>query len=165
MRWLALTLILATSHSGSPATGGAFPHGTATCLQGSEGPGLRLFLNQKKQCEGKVVYPYLDVYIRELPIKVGGVIVIGPENWAFRCVSSNESCEQSLGGKIVFNHYDAKSQVHSDGEYELRFKGGSSESGQFMVDCVAPCVLEPQSPSARVGDAQQAFAQLGTGAV
>jgi hypothetical protein len=142
MRWLVISLMLATTQSVPSASGiGAFSHGPTTCLQGSEGPGVRLFLNQQKQCEAKLVYPYLDVYLRELPITGGTVLAIGPENWAFQCVSPDEPCEQSLGGKIVFKHYDPKSQVHSDGEYQLRFKGGKSESGQFMVDCVVPCAL------------------------
>ena len=60
MRWLALTLILVTSHFVASADGGAFSHGTATCLEGSEGgPGVRLFLRQDKRCDGKVGYPCL----------------------------------------------------------------------------------------------------------
>ena len=46
----------------------AYPHGTTTCLEGSNGPGVELFLKQDSRCEGKVSYPHLEVDVRERPI-------------------------------------------------------------------------------------------------
>lgn len=118
----------------------AYSHGTTGCLQGNDGPGLRLRLRQSSRCEGNVLYPYLEIDVRELPISVRKSITIGPDNRAFRCPGPKESCEQSSAGKIVFNHLDETGKdVQADGSYELRFSNGTSEKGRFKVDCMAPC--------------------------
>lgn len=125
----------------SSANGNAYPYGTTTCLQGDKGPGVQLFLKQYRRCEGRVSQPYLEVDIREQPIPVHKSISIGAENWAFRCLNPDESCEQALSGNVVFNHLELTSGkgIQTDGSYELRFSSGRSESGLFNVDCVAPC--------------------------
>ena len=42
----------------------AYPHGTWTCMEGSNGPGVGLLFKQDSRCEGKVSYPYLEVDVR-----------------------------------------------------------------------------------------------------
>ena len=129
--------LLAVRASG---TGGAYSHGETSCLQGNDGPGLRLRLRQNGRCEGRVTYPYLEIDIRELPIAAHREIRIGAENWARKCLSSNESCEESLGGTITFDHLDETpgKQIQTDGSYKVKFRGGW-ETGQFKVDCLPPC--------------------------
>jgi len=61
-------------------------------------------LVQSSQCHVRISYPYLEVDIWELPILVNKKIRIGEGNWAFKCLDEKESCEQSLGGDIVFDH-------------------------------------------------------------
>ena len=97
-------------------------------------------MRQNSRCEGRVSHPYLEIDIRELPIVVHKSITIGENNWAFRCPNPKESCEQSLGGKIVFDHFEetAGEKIQTDGNYELRFKT-VRESGHFRVDCRGPC--------------------------
>ena len=115
----------------------AYPHGTTTCMEGSNGPGVELFLKQDSRCEGKVSYPYLEVDAREWPIHKS--IRIGAENWAFRCLNPKESCEQALSGNVIFDHVEGNLENGTDGSYELRFSGGRSETGHFKVDCGIPC--------------------------
>jgi len=119
----------------------AYSHGTTGCLQGNDGPGVRLRLRQSSRCEGNVLYPYLEIDVRQLPISVHKRITIGSDNWAFRCQGAKQSCEQSSSGEIVFNHVDEASgkDIQTDGSYELRFSNGTSEKGRFKVDCTAPC--------------------------
>ncbi len=121
-------------------TGSAYSHGETTCLQGEDGPGLRLRLRQNGRCEGRVTYPYLEIGIRELPIAIHREIRIGEDNWARRCLSPKESCEESLGGTITFDHIDETvgKQTQTEGSYKVRFRDGW-ETGQFKVDCHAPC--------------------------
>jgi hypothetical protein len=114
-----------------------YPHGTATCLEGDNGPGVQLSLKQDSRCESKVSYPHLELDIRERPIHRN--ISIGSENWAFKCPSPKEGCEQALSGTIVFDHLEGNLENGTDGSYELRFSGGRSETGHFKVDCSAPC--------------------------
>jgi hypothetical protein len=120
----------------------AYSHGTMTCLQGSDGPGLRLLLTQKKTCEGRSSYPRLEIDIREQPVPVRKSIIIGPENGAFRCLNPKESCEQFLSGELVFKHFEGRSRkteiTETDGYYELRFRT-RTERGHFKVDCVGIC--------------------------
>ena len=119
----------------------AYSHGTTGCLQGNDGPGIRLRLRQGSRCdEGDDLYPYLEIDVRELPIAVHKSFTIGPDNWAFRCPSPKESCEQSLSGKVVFNHFEETvgKEVQTDGFYELRFRTGT-ESGHFKVNCMGAC--------------------------
>ena len=118
----------------------AYSHGETTCLQGDEGPGICLRLRQDSHCEGRTSYPYLEIDLRELPITVRKSITIGADNWAFRCADPKESCEQALGGKIVFDHFEetAGKEIRTDGSYDLRFRTGV-ESGHFEVDCRGPC--------------------------
>src|ERR1700756_1216999 len=59
-----------------PVNSNAYSHGTITCLQGNDGPGLRLQLTQKKTCEGRLSYPRLEVDIREQPVPVRKRIAI-----------------------------------------------------------------------------------------
>lgn len=115
----------------------AYPHGTTTCLDGDNGPGIQLFLKQDSRCEGKVSYPYLEVDVRERPIRKS--IKIGPDNWAFRCSNPKESCEQAVSGSVVFDHIEGNLENGTDGKYELGFSHGMSESGRFKVDCTVPC--------------------------
>jgi len=119
----------------------AYSHGTTGCLQGNDGPGVRLRLRQSSRCEGNVLYPYLEIDVRQLPISVHKKITIGPDNWAFSCPGPKQSCEQSSSGEIMFNHLDEASgrDIQTDGLYELRFSNGRSEKGRFKVDCTAPC--------------------------
>lgn len=118
----------------------AYSHGETSCLQGEDGPGLRLRLRQNARCEGNVTYPYLEIDIREVPIAVHQQIRIGDNNWARRCPSPNESCEESLEGAITFDHFAeiAGKHIQTNGSYKLRFRAGW-ESGEFKVDCEAPC--------------------------
>jgi hypothetical protein len=122
-------------------TTSAYSHGETNCLQGNDGPGLRLRLRQNDRCgEGGVTYPYLQIDIRELPIAAHKNIRIGADNWARKCASPDEACEESLGGTITFEHFQETDGKHIqvDGSYKLRFRTGA-ETGQFKVDCLAPC--------------------------
>lgn len=76
--------------------------------------------------------------IREVPITVHKKITVGADNLAFRCPDQKESCEQSLSGEIVFDHFEGK-EIRTDGSYELRFRDGNTERGHFRVDCRPPC--------------------------
>jgi hypothetical protein len=111
-------------------------------MQGDGGPGMVLFLRRNTRCEGGTSYPYLEVDIREEPILVHKSITIGPDNWAFRCLSPKESCQQAASGRVVFNHLEkhlSGEEIQTDGDYELRFNNGPSESGHFKVDCSGTC--------------------------
>ena len=121
-------------------TGGAYSHGETSCLQGDDGPGFRLRLRQNSRCEGRVTYPYLEIDIRELPIAAHREIRIGAGSWARKCPSSNEACEESLGGTITFDHFEETvgKQIQTDGSYKVKFRAGW-ETGQFKVDCFPPC--------------------------
>jgi hypothetical protein len=118
-----------------------YPYGTTTCLQGDDGPGLRLYLKQYRSCQAKRSYPYLELHIKEQPISVHKSISIGTENGAFRCENPKESCEQALSGYLWFDHFEDTSGngIQTDGHYELRFNTGGPESNFFKVDCYAPC--------------------------
>jgi hypothetical protein len=118
-----------------------YPYGTMTCLQGNDGQGLRLFLKQRRSCQGKRAYPYLELHIKEQPIAVHKSISIGTENGAFRCVNPKESCEQALSGYLWFDHFEDTSGngIQTDGHYELMFNTGGSESSFFKTDCYEPC--------------------------
>ena len=139
--FIAVALSVSAHDTKQSVNMNAYSHGSTTCLQGSDGSGVRLRLRQNSRCEGNVAYPYLEIDIRQMPISVHKSITIGADNWAFRCPSPKESCEQSSSGKIVFNHLDVASgkDIQTDGSYELRFSTGTSEKGQFKVDCRAPC--------------------------
>lgn len=118
-----------------------YSHGETSCLQGNDGPGLRLRLRQQKRCEGRVSYPFLEIDIRELPVPARNRVIIATDNWAQRCPDPNEACEQSLSGTIVFDHFDKPAReegIQTDGHYELRFRN-SKVTGHFQVDCLAPC--------------------------
>lgn len=124
-----------------PSDADTYSPGTTTCLQGVDGPGIRLYL-ENAHCEGKVSYPHLELDIRELPISAHKNISIGANNGAFRCPTPKESCQQALAGKIVFDHFEenaGREIPRTDGHYELRFNTGGSERGHFIVDCLAPC--------------------------
>jgi hypothetical protein len=125
-----------------PADSGAYSHGTILCLQGDDGPGLRLLLTQKHTCEGRLSYPRLEIDIKEEPVPVRKSIVIGPDNLAFRCLNPKESCEQLVSGELFFEHFEHRSKKTeisgTDGHYELRFRT-RTERGRFKVDCVGIC--------------------------
>jgi hypothetical protein len=124
-----------------PSNSDTYSHGTTTCLQGVDGPGIRLYL-ENAHCEGKVSYPHLELDIRELPISAHKNISIGANNGAFKCPTPKESCQQALAGKIVFDPFEENAGTEiprTDGYYELRFNNGKSESGHFRVDRLAPC--------------------------
>ena len=112
-----------------------YPHGEITCLQGNEGPGIKLLLTQSNRCEEEMSYPHLEVDIKESQIKAHKSIVIGADNLAFRCLNPKDACEQSLG-----DHFQEKvgKEIRTDGAYDLRFRSGI-ESGRFQEDCFAPC--------------------------
>ena len=119
----------------------AYPYGTTTCLQGNDGPGLRLFLQQSFRCEGKVTCPYLEVDVTEEPVPVQKDISIGTDDRAFRCSNAKDSCEQAVSGDVIFDHFEDISgkSIRTDGYYKLNFSTGKSESGLFKVTCFAPC--------------------------
>ena len=123
--------------TGNPST---YSHGEKTCLPSDEGPGMRLRLRPSNRCEERVSYPYLEVDIRELPIVAQKTIAIGEDNWAFKCADPKESCEQSRGGTIVFDHLEGTvgKDNQIDGSYHLRFRT-AGESGHFKVDCRLRC--------------------------
>jgi hypothetical protein len=131
-----------------------YSHGTTTCLAENESRGFKLVLTETNRC-GANLYPRFEIEIRKLPIKVQKSIVIGPDNWAFRCLSANKPCEQVPSGHIVFDQLEegAKAGSKTDGRYELRLRGtGVIERGKFTVDCVVPCSDQPniEPPSSRM---------------
>ena len=107
--FIAFALSSSAREQKRSANANAYPYGTTTCLEGDKGPGLQLFLKQYSRCEGEVSYPYLEVDIREQPISVHQRIGIGAKNWAYRCRSPKESCEQALSGIVVFDHFEETS--------------------------------------------------------
>ncbi len=114
-----------------------YSYGTTTCLEGDNGPGLVLLLDASESvCKTRPSYPYLEIDIRELPVVPQKVIVIGPENWAFRCPNQKESCEQALSGTVVFDRFGTENDA---GHYELKFKNREIETGRFNVVCSLPC--------------------------
>jgi len=131
---------------GSQVATNTYSHGATTCLQGNDGPGVKLFLTEKNLCSIHA-YPYTEIDIRELPVKVQKTIVVGPENWAFRCLSAKEACEQIPSGKIVIDHLENGSTagLKTEGHYELRLRSGAVERGNFKVDCVLPCGGQSQA--------------------
>ena len=72
--FVAVAVSLSAREPERPAN--VYPYGTTTCLQGNDGPGLRLFLKQRRSCEGKLSYPYLELHIKEQPISVHKSITI-----------------------------------------------------------------------------------------
>src|SRR5579864_5348805 len=130
--------------SGVPASANAdgYSHGNMACLQGTDGEGIRLTLNQHRRCDGQGPrYPYLKVYVREVPVQVNKPFIIGETNWAFICPNPKESCKQFRSGQVMFNHFEEinEKDLQTDGWYELRFDRGLPESGRFKVDCYEPC--------------------------
>ena len=118
-----------------------YSHGTSTCLAENDKHGFRLVLTEIDRC-GANLYPRLEIEIRKLPIRVQKIIVIGPDNWAFRCVSADVPCEQVLSGEIVFDQLeeDSKAGSKTEGRYELTLRGGAGvERGKFTVHCAVPC--------------------------
>jgi hypothetical protein len=100
----AVAVSLSAREPKPPAADG-YSHATTTCLQGGDGPGIRLYL-ENAHCDGKVSYPHLELDIRQLPISAHKNISIGADNWAYRCPNPKESCQQALAGKIVFDHFE-----------------------------------------------------------
>jgi hypothetical protein len=121
----------------------AYSHGTLECLQGNDGPGLRLVLTETKTCEGRPCYPRLEIDVKVQPIPLHRSIVIDSENGAFRCIEPKQSCEQFLSGELVFEHFNAKPRNNkgmstTDGHYLLRSRRGT-ERGYFKVDGLGFC--------------------------
>lgn len=58
-----------------------YSHGETDCLQGNEGPDIRLRFGQHNRCEANVSYPYLEIDIREFPVALRKSITIGADNW------------------------------------------------------------------------------------
>jgi len=128
---------------GSRADDNTYSHGTTTCLGEKDTPGIRLFLMQTNRCDANL-YPRVEIEIRKLPIAIQKSVIIGPDNWAFRCVSADEPCEQIPSGVIVFDNLvngSTEAGLESKGHYELRLRGGAGvvERGSFKVDCLVPC--------------------------
>ena len=147
-RTLALLgVLIAVSLAANPMKGSgdsnSYSHGTVMCLQGNDGPGLRLVLTQTKTCEGRSSYPRLEIDIRVHPIPLHKSIPIGSENGAFMCTEPEQSCQQFLAGEIVFEHFEEKPRDKNemsttDGHYELRLRT-RTERGYFKVDCAGIC--------------------------
>ena len=135
-----LSCLVALSRLGA-TQGTTYSHGTTTCRDEKNAGGIRLTLTQTNLC-GANLYPRLEIEIRQLPLKVQKSIIIGPDNWAFRCSTPQEPCEQIPSGVIVFDHLENGSIIESktDGIYELKLRGGAGvvERGNFKVDCVLP---------------------------
>ena len=138
-----LGVLIAVSLAANPVKrsvgSNTFSHGTVLCLQGDDGPGLRLVLTPTRLCEGRSSYPRLEIDLKEHPISLHRRIIIGSENGAFRCLDPKQSCEQFLSGEIVFDHFEAKPRNKNemsttDGHYLLKTKNGT-ERGDFKVDC------------------------------
>ena len=139
----SLLLLVCALHGDDPKSSAnhAYPYATVACIGGQDGPGVRLYLKQFGQCQGRISYPYLRIDIRQQPIPVQKKIVIGDDNSAIRCLSASQACEQATSGNILFDHFDEFSgkEVKTDGYYELKFRTGRTESGLFKLDCMAPC--------------------------
>lgn len=137
-----------------------YSHGTTTCREEKDASGIRLILTQTNLC-GVNLYPRLEIEIRQLPLKVQKSIIIGPDNWAFRCPSASEPCEQFLSGKIVFDHLKNGSTAGSktEGRYELRLRGGGGvvERGNFKVGCVLPCNRDSQMITVLYSDSSRSI--------
>lgn len=136
---ISIAISLFATETKQSVDSNAYSHGSLMCLQGIEGPGVRLMLTRKK-CEGGLAYPRLEIDIREQPVPVHKRIVIGPENGAFECLDPKESCEQFLSGELVFDHFESRSgNVEiTDGYYELKLRT-KIERGHFEVDCYGTC--------------------------
>jgi len=136
---ISVAVSLFANDAKQSADSNSYSRGSLICLQGSGGPGVRLLLTRKK-CEGGPSYPRLEIDIREKPVPVRESIVIGPENGAFECLDSKESCKQFLSGELVFDHFESGSgnAEITDGYYELRFRT-RTERGHFEVDCYGTC--------------------------
>ena len=123
----------------------SYSHGTTTCLEDEKVSGIKLILTQKDRC-GAHSYPGLEIEIRQSSIKAHESLIIGPDNWAFRCLRAEEPCEQVPSGKVVFEYLEDGSISESKtlGIYELRFRGGADvvERGKFTVDCILPCTRD-----------------------
>jgi len=120
----------------------AYSNGTTNCIQGVNGPGLALYLGSNEACVTAIPpHPYLEIDVRELPVPIGKVIAIGPTNWAFRCPSSRESCGQALSGTVALDRaaYPSREGARSTGRYQLKFREGQVEEGEFEITCSAPC--------------------------
>jgi hypothetical protein len=137
----AIALTLSARGTTGVVNADGYAHGTTSCLQGNDGSGVRLRLRQSRGCESQAAYPYLEIDVRDQPVEANKRILIGDTNSAFRCQTPKKSCEQSLSGEVMFNHFEETSgkEILTDGWYELRFNTGLSETGRFRVDCIAPC--------------------------
>lgn len=123
---------------GNQAAARPFRHGTTTCFQERDTIGIKLLLTEKDRC-GEDQHPYVEIDIRE-DLAVRKDIIIGPDNWAFRCASAREPCEQIPSGKIVFDRLvGPTADLKTEGHYQLRMRSGKIEEGSFKVDCRAAC--------------------------
>jgi len=138
---LPLAAFMSADEAAKQASTNAYTYGFTTCLEGSDGPGTILFLRPNPECNSRMTYPYLEIDIRERPVPINQKIIIGPDNWAFRCLDAKSACQQFSSGELMFNHFESvdKKGIHTDGWYELRFPSGLPETGRFTADCSAPC--------------------------
>lgn len=138
---LASTILtLSLRGDSGAANGDGYPHGTTVCLQGRDGPGIRLRLRQRQGCDGWDIYPYLEIDVRELPFAANKSIVIGETNTAFECLDRKTPCKQFTSGRVMLNRVpDTSSGWRAEGWYELKFNTGLLWTGRFKVDCIAPC--------------------------
>ena len=133
-------LVLGVSGRAESANPDSYSHGTTVCLQGRDGPGIRLRLRQRSECESNDEHPYLQIDIRELPLEANKSVVIGETNWAFECPNPKMACRQFASGQVMLNHVpDVASGWRAEGWYELRFNRGEPWTGHFKVDCIAVC--------------------------
>lgn len=138
---LPLAAFMSADEAAKQVSSNAYTHGFTTCLEGSDGPGTVLFLRPDPECNSRMIYPYLEIDIRERPVPTNQKIIIGEKNWAFQCLDAKSACQQFSSGALMFNHFESvdKKGIHTDGWYELRFASKAPETGTFSADCVAPC--------------------------
>ena len=112
-----------------------------SCIFGRDGQWFRLLLSKRRSCEVSR-YAYLEIDIQQLPIHSRHRITIGENNWSFRCLDAREACEQARSGVVVFDRDEEKNdndRLETRGHFEVKFRGEETESGDFTVDCYAPC--------------------------
>jgi len=61
----SIALSLFAQETTQPADSNSYSHGTLLCLQGNDGPGLRLVLTPTKTCEGRQSYSRVEIDIKE----------------------------------------------------------------------------------------------------
>ncbi len=73
--------------------------------------------------------PFLRISIWKLPVVPGKPIELGGSSGTgIRCLR-RDACEAAVSGTVVVEHYEQGKRA--SGHYELRFRDGSRESGDF----------------------------------